>query len=390
MIAVEQWTGASALLLRQAMRASVREFASRLGISARTITKWGKSPATVCRPETAQILDTALSRCTREEQELFRSLLAGVWGESASGDTERSSWAAPCTVISHKFLPVYLGEQGGRLYAAGAVCVAGPGGLERKTLLARHPSARSSTVYVYACGVAVVHLEEHHRVDTLTELAVWRYRTYATDPAWAGDCVVRLLEQHAAPDKRDDKATPCPQYVLSAYELRDASWTGASLDTALHLLTTPSVLVNRQDPAHVVPLGAGAEDAKFRDGWTHPETVRFGGGVSRGVAGWSGVAYHPQPAERALTMSQIVDLELDAQALWALSSHVLHMVESGEDPVMPPEFGWRFLRGAYVRLTTARPTETAQHRVMREAILSTSELPDRLRAAQDALRDGNP
>jgi hypothetical protein len=28
--------------------------------------------------------------------------------------------------------------------------------------------------------------------------------------------------------------------------------------------------------------------------------------------------------------------------------------------------------------------------VMREAILATSELPDRLRAAQDALRDSNP
>ncbi|WTX00961.1 hypothetical protein OG216_46905 (plasmid) [Streptomycetaceae bacterium NBC_01309] len=239
--------------------------------------------------------------------------------------------------------------------------------------------------------MAVVRLEEHRRVNTLTELAVWRYRTYAADPAWVSDCVVRLLEQHALPDEWGDRGgSLCPQYVLSAYELRDASWTGGSLDTALHLLTTPSVLVNRQDPAHVVPLGPGAEDAKFRDGWTDPKTVPFGGGVSRGVAGWSGVAYHPQPDERALTMSQIVDLELDAQALWALSSHVLHMVESGEDPVMPPEFGWRFLRAAYVRLTTARPTETAQHRVMREAILSTSELPDRLRAAQDALRDGNP
>jgi hypothetical protein len=53
-------------------------------------------------------------------------------------------------------------------------------------------------------------------------------------------------------------------------------------------------------------------------------------------------------------------------------------------------YGWRFLRSAYFRLTTARPTETAQHRVMREAILATSELPDRLRAAQNALRDSNP
>jgi hypothetical protein len=183
--------------------------------------------------------------------------------------------------------------------------------------------------------------------------------------------------------------SPDPEYVLSAYELRDHSWTGAGLDTALQLLTTPSVLVNRQDPQYVRSLGAGIEDAKFRDRWAHPEAVAFDGGASRGVAGWSGVAYHPQPDERALTMSQLIALELDAQALWALSSHILHMIEDGQDPVMPAAYGWRFLRGAYSRLTTARPTETAQHRVMREAILATSELPDRLRAAQDALRDSN-
>ncbi|WP_236067193.1 hypothetical protein [Streptomyces brasiliscabiei] len=174
------------------------------------------------------------------------------------------------------------------------------------------------------------------------------------------------------------------------YELRDHSWTKAGLDPALQLLTTPSVLVNRQDPQNIRPLGSGVEDAKFRDGWEHPEAVAFDGGASRGVAGWSGVSYHPRPDERALTTSQIVALELDVQALWALSSHILRVIEEGHDPVMPPAYGWRFLRGAYVRLTTARPTETAQHRVMREAILATSELPDRLRAAQDALRDSNP
>ncbi|MFB7293527.1 hypothetical protein [Actinacidiphila glaucinigra] len=234
-----------------------------------------------------------------------------------------------------------------------------------------------------------MHLEEHRQVNSLTELAVWRYRTYLKEPAWVGKRVTRLLEQHAGQSTSIDPA-PDPQYVLSAYELRDHSWAGSGLDTALQLLTTPSVLVNRENPENVVPLGPGVEAAKFRDTWAHPEAVAFGGGVSRGVAGWSGVAYHPQPDERALAMSQIVALELDAQALWTLSSHVLHMIEDGHDPVMPAEYSWRFLRSAYFRLTTARPNESAQHRVMREAVLATSELPDRLRAAQDALRDSNP
>ncbi|WP_420082582.1 hypothetical protein ACN6AT_36690 (plasmid) [Streptomyces sp. JL4002] len=234
-----------------------------------------------------------------------------------------------------------------------------------------------------------MHLEEHHRVESLTDLAVWRYRTYLQEPDWAGKQITQLMKLHAASGAPVHEV-PAPQYVLSVYELRENSWAGPGLDTALQLLATPSVLVNRQDPENVVSLGPDVEAAKFREGWSHAEAVPFGGGVSQGVAGWSGVSYHPQPDERALTTSQIVALELDVQALWALSSHVLHTVEDGHDPVMPPEYGWRFLRSAYYRLTTARPTETAQHRVMREAILTTSELPDRLRAAQDALRDSNP
>ncbi|MGX7759528.1 hypothetical protein ACWQ06_12835 [Streptomyces angustmyceticus] len=53
---------------------------------------------------------------------------------------------------------------------------------------------------------------------------------------------------------------------------------------------------------------------------------------------------------------------------------------------MPQQYGWRFLRAAYSRLTTARAQETAQHVLMREAIMKTSGLAERLRAAQDALR----
>ncbi len=372
--------------MRSVMRASVRGFADHLGISPRTVSHWQKNRASVCRPQMAQILDTALNQCTPEEQEAFRLRLAVLHGVAVA--TTGAATPQPCTVVSHKFLPAYVGEQITPLYAVGAPAPSGPGGLERRTLPAGHRSAQSSAVHLYGCGVAVVHVEEHHRVESLTDLAVWRYRTYLQEPAWAGKKITQLMKLHAAGAPTHE--VPAPQYVLSVYELRENSWTGTGLDTALQLLATPSVLVNRQDSENVISLGPKVEAAKFREGWSHAEAVAFGGGVSQGVAGWSGVSYHPQSDERALTTSQIVALELDVQALWALSSHVLHTVEDGRDPVMPPEYGWRFLRSAYYRLTTARPTETAQHRVMREAILTTSELPDRLRAAQDALRDSNP
>ncbi|MGW2479671.1 hypothetical protein ACWCWQ_07610 [Streptomyces sp. NPDC001571] len=64
------------------------------------------------------------------------------------------------------------------------------------------------------------------------------------------------------------------------------------------------------------------------------------------------------------------------------------MIEEGEAPSMPEQYGWRFLRAAYSRLTTARAQETAQHVLMRETIMKTSGLAERLRSAQDALREG--
>ncbi|GGP90021.1 XRE family transcriptional regulator [Streptomyces melanogenes] len=384
MITVSEWTGEEALLLRSVKRESIREFAKNLGINPRTVTSWKSSPGRVCRPAMQQILDIALAQCTADEREAFRMRLAALRGEHSLSDA--GAQPGPCSLVSHKFLPVHVGEALGTLYAAGSPRAPGPGGLESRVLPGCHRLARASAVHLYACGTAVVHLEEHLRFTSLTELAVWRYRSYPKDRAWAGKRIRELLLQYSS----DEPVAVDPEYVLSAYELREHSWAGPGLETALQLLTTPSVLVNRQDPANVAPLGSGVEDAKFADGWAHPEAVAFGGGVSQGVAGWSGVAYYPQRTERALTMSEIVALELDAQALWALSSHILHVIESGQDPVMPDAYGWRYLRGASSRLTAARPTETAQHRVMREAILATSELPDRLRAAQDALRDGNP
>ncbi|MFJ8677251.1 XRE family transcriptional regulator [Streptomyces sp. NPDC093589] len=383
MVTVEQWTGREAVLLQSVMRLSNRDFASTLGVAFGTVMKWRRQGAElVPLPATQQILDAALrERCTDEEQQAFYARLSPTVPAQALATDFSVPALGPCTVVSHKFLPAYIGDAATTLSGAGEHRPAGPGGLEQRTLPAGHPTAEVSRVHVFACGVAVVHLEEHHRLEALTDLALWRYRTYLADRAWAAERLAGL-----SPGKQPTG----PEYVLSAYELRDNPWNGRGLETALQLLTTPSVLVDRTNPDDVVSLGPDVEQAKFAGGWAHPEAIQFGGGVSLGLAGWSGVAYHPQPDERALTMDDIVALELDAQALWALSSHVLAMVEAGQDPVMPREYGWRYLRGAYSRLTAARPVETAQHRAMREAILATSELPDRLRSAQDALRDSSP
>ncbi|MFF9785757.1 XRE family transcriptional regulator [Streptomyces nigrescens] len=375
MAAVVQWTGREAALLGEAMRWSVREYAARLGVETTTVTRWrNKGSTTKLKPATAEMLDTLKGRCPPEALEVFYASLGGP--EATSGPA-----LGPATVTSHKFLPVYVGEDVDLI--EGVSCSRGPGGLVRRSTPADHPDAApESRLHLYECGVSVFHLVQRREVATLGDLAVWRYRTYASDLRWASR---RLGDLLPAPHRA---RVPAFSYVLSAYLLEDSPWEGPNLRSALQLLTTPSVLVNRKHPEAATRLGDDVERALLTEGFEHADVHDFGSSaIALGLAGWSGVAYHPLAPERALPMDAIAALELDVQALWALSSYVLDEIELGRDPVVPSEFGWRFLRGANTRLTAARPQETAQHQLMREAVLATSQLPERLRTAQEALRE---
>ncbi|MFF4409853.1 XRE family transcriptional regulator [Streptomyces sp. NPDC001404] len=384
MTVVVQWTGWEAGLLGQAMRLSIREYARQLGVNPATVTKWRKRGRDIeVMPETADMLDAMLRRCDPDSLRTFHASL-GASGVADGGPLAPVVPLGPARVVSHKFIPVYVGESIRPLYETAEGHPRGPGGLMQRAMPAEHPDAVvESRLHLYACGVGVFHLVQPCVVASLGELAAWRYRSYATDLAWATERLQLLLREAGPP------SSVVASYVLSAYLLEDAPWEGAFLEAALQVLATPSVVVDRQHPDGPMPLGADVERALLAEGFVHPDVVAFGSrAVSVGLAGWSGVAYHPLAVERALPMEAIVALELDVQTLWALSTYVLDEVEAGRDPVMPDEaYGWRWLRGAYSRLTAARPQETAQHQLMREAVLATSQLPDRLRAAQEALRE---
>jgi hypothetical protein len=290
----------------------------------------------------------------------------------------------PAHVVSHKFVPIYLGADVEPLLSGAEPLSDGPGGLEHRVLPAGHPDAApDSRLYVYACGVAIFHLVQPRSVERLGELAAWRYRSYDTDLNWATEHLQGLLAQKGS---ATEAAAP---YVLSAYLLEDSPWEGAHLETALQVLTSPSIVVDRNHPGGAERLGDDVERGLFVDGYRDQDAVDFGiQPVSMGVAGWSGVAYHPLSPERALAMDEIVELELDVQTLWALSAYVQGEVEAGRDPVMrDEEHGLRWLRRAYSRLTVARERETNPHQRMRRAVLATSDLPNRLRHVQETLRE---
>ncbi|GAB3108707.1 helix-turn-helix transcriptional regulator [Streptomyces calidiresistens] len=374
MVTVQRWTGREARLLREALRMTLREFAAHLGVSDRAVSKWeAGADGYVPRSETQALLDTALTRSAEEVRTRFAASMGGT------AEVERPTGEEDIHLDSHKFVPAYIGPDRARALLADLRSGPIDSWLESASLRVEHPDARTCTLHIAACGTALFHIVQERRPRSLTELAVWRYRSYASDLPWTARALGELL---------GDACDSEPEYVLSLYWLHSGPWAGQELHAAVRLLSTPSVLVDRGAPEGPAGLGESVEKSLMASGFDHPEVVPFGvRGVSVGYAGWSGVAYAARAPERSLTIDELVACELSVQTLWCYSRHIQRLIEDGGDPSTPDRYGWRFLRAAYSRLTTARPRETAQHCLMREAIVRTSGLAGRLREAQDALRE---
>ncbi|MFD9072829.1 NUDIX domain-containing protein [Streptomyces lasiicapitis] len=72
---VGTWTGRTACLLQEAMRMTNEDFAERLGISARTITRWHSAPTMIHRTEVQQILDITYEEAKPEVKQRFALLI---------------------------------------------------------------------------------------------------------------------------------------------------------------------------------------------------------------------------------------------------------------------------------------------------------------------------
>ncbi|MEU4337171.1 helix-turn-helix domain-containing protein [Micromonospora lupini] len=374
---VEAWTGRETRALRQALRMSIRDFAENLGVSERTVSKWEAGREAVHpRPEMQAALDTVLSRASSQVADRFVSTTTN------RALPQHSPVSSGYRVQSHKFIPVYTGESAAaELAAQEAFRSRHHEWLEVAVAGLPHPEG-TCTAHVFACGVVVLHVMQELHFPTLASLAAWRYATYEEDVPWAAEQIAGLL---SPPPSSEPVA---PEYVLSMYVLKESAWTGDELENALRLMSLPSVLVNRRAQPRPEPVGDHVERRLLAQSFAQPSVQPFGvHGVSLGFASWAGLAYHAISPEQALIVDDLVSCEVDVQMLWAYCRHIQRQVEDGRDPDMPPEFGWRFLRAAHSRLTTARARETAQHCMMREATLSTSGLPARLMQAQIALRE---
>lgn len=255
----------------------------------------------------------------------------------------------------------------------------------RTKLIWPHDPHALVNVTVFPFGVVVAELRETNTFTNLADLAVWRHTSYELDRPRVDALLRATWPAISAPS----------EYVLGTWWLAQSPWTERDLDTAVRIMSTPSALLCRQGHPTMERLRAGAEIAE-RTAWktgfeANNGLVDFGvPGVSIGYASWSGVAYAPVSADRALQPDELGDFETLCQALWSWCHNINTMVEAGEDPPVDPVYGWRWLRGVGSRITRPRPTETRQIRAMRDAVIDTSELRTMIPTAVELLRDAAP
>lgn len=113
MTAVTHWTGREARALREALRLSIRDFADRLGIAARTVSNWESGGSQIRpRPDMQAVLDTALARASRAERDRFSHLVLGG-DEPAAASEVLTVETEPASI-----LPTLTAEDLGRITAA--------------------------------------------------------------------------------------------------------------------------------------------------------------------------------------------------------------------------------------------------------------------------------
>jgi transcriptional regulator with XRE-family HTH domain len=381
---------------------SQESLAERLGVDRSTVARWEAGeyePQPWQRPRIAEALGVSLCEVNQlldevEPQGRAAGRSASLVGAAGVLGTEGHELVALLNgmtasrfpllgercINGHKFIPVFVGaDVTSALTASGQWDHVDDQWMECWRRAVEHP-AGVCQLYVWPFGVAVFHLAEDLMLDSVAHLAVWRRISYEQNMQWAHDYLQELTGVRLAGRS----------YVLSLYWMNEPAWHGDDLCTALRLMCIPRVLVSRAGNVDESCLASAvlAERALIGNGFDHPEIVDFGmKGISLGYASWSGVVYHPIARARALHEDELITCELSVQATWAYCDHLRQQVESGDDPAVPAEFGWRFLRGVRSRLTTERPQETSQHRSMRNAIVHTSGLDRHLAQAVEILRD---
>jgi hypothetical protein len=381
-----------ALTPNRAFIAARREKGYGRGALAARVREWSRSEDPDHEPPSLESVIKCIARVERGEVrspgDFYASAFAAVLGVPAPELFGTDQPPAPAkagrgiAVTSHQFVPVFVGAEAVRRLSTDGRYT--PTDLDWATTWTSDIGYSEGTAraYLLEWGVLVLHVSQRLMLPSIAALATWRKRSHTRvlgQNALAGHLAQALGENDNA----------MPEYVLSAFWIDGSTWDQRALTSAAHLICVPSVLLDRRldEEDDLLARAEVAERAHLRFGFRHPEVVEFGvPGVAVGCASWSGVVYIPMAPSRALQPEEFISFEVVVQGLWCYSAHVLAAAD-GVERAVPARYGWRFLRNCRSRLTTATPTETGQVRTMRDAVLRTSRLIERLDQAQAILRD---
>ncbi|MGL5825165.1 MAG: hypothetical protein ACRCYU_10165 [Nocardioides sp.] len=361
------------LLVRRKARGWGRQ---RLAIEFERIGRgWGEpTPSREAMAKAIYRHETGQSQVT---DEFYRRLYCEALSASPQdlfGDLETPSGAASTRfkLTSHKFSPVYVGPEAiARMTASSTAETCDWTGFWTREI--SHPFGEC-TVYGFPWGTLVFHLVEELTPASLAEVAMWRVETYRRELAWTSATVESLLGSAIE-----------TAYVLSVFCVDEPMWRDEQLHSAMRLLCTPSAMVSDTEDIERAQL---VEAAFLREGYDVDHIAAFGvRGTSIGYASWAGVSYLPIAPDRALPERSLITFEAVVQALWCYCDHVRQLVADGQDPIVEPDYGWRWLSGVRARLVGAWARESTQEAMMRSAILKTSELTDHLDQTLQLLRD---
>jgi transcriptional regulator with XRE-family HTH domain len=222
------------------------------------------------------------------------------------------------------------------------------------------------TLYQFPFGVLLLHETHVLNVEHLGEVAMWRTaqinrsRSAAISYAHSFDSTIISAD--------------CEPYCFTTFVVLDHPWSEHKRQQrAVQLLALPSVLLatNEAPEEYAEALICKTVDLSGLVNFSTPEG-------HDAYASWSAVAIAEFPKGWSI-IDQIVDLEIQIQALWCYSNNVEALGKAF------PQFDIAFLRRAMRKLQQPRSTEHVSIRHMREAIVSTSRIIGTINGAVSAL-----
>jgi len=230
-------------------------------------------------------------------------------------------------------------------------------------------------IHLFPFGVAVIYEKHGISVNNLTEAAEWRRDQISRRRKAARD--------HLSTIGEEIRIVSQEPYCLTCLHLKTAPWSDwGRLNRAVQVLSCPSILLESGDTPR----------ADFKATPHHEQIIMNQQSDIRGSfpfgfedrhigwASWSGVSIHFRD-NWELNIDNVVRFEVLLQAIWTLADHV------DQTGAAPSALSIDFFRRIKRRLRSIGSTEHTSERHMKEALIRTSRILDKIDNAIEALTE---